>query len=78
MLLLREADPRIAALLDQGYRFFTNAFLLDQRPPGLPVRNSDQVVAQLRSEGWEVELARAFDERGRPLPQMASVWRRRK
>lgn len=77
MTLLRETDPQIAALLDQGFRFVTNAFLPGQAPPGLPVRNSDQVAAQHRDEGWEVEVARAYDERGLPLPRMASLWRRR-
>jgi hypothetical protein len=75
--LLREADPQIAALLDRGFRFVTNTFRPGQAPADLPVRNSDQAAAQLRAEGWQVELAPAYDERGKALPQMASLWRRR-
>jgi len=76
--LLRRGDARIAALLDQGFTFVTNAFRPGQVPPGVPVRDCDQMAAGLRGEGWEVELAAAYDEGGQPLPQMASVWRRRK
>ncbi len=77
MTLLRAIDPRIEALLDQGFGFVTNAFRPGQAPPGIPARDCDQVAARLRREGWEVEVAPAYDERSQALPQMASVWRRR-
>jgi hypothetical protein len=77
MSLLRAADAQIAGLLDQGYAFVTNAFRPGEAPPGLRVKDSDQVAAQLRSEGWQVEVATAYDERGHALPRMASIWRRR-
>ncbi len=76
MTLLRTADPRIAELLDQGFEFVTNAFRSGQAPRGVPARDCDQMAARLRREGWEVELAPAYDERGKALPQMASLWRR--
>ena len=77
LALLRTTDPHMATLLDRGFAFVTNAFRPGQAPPGVPVRNCDQVAARLRREGWEVEVAAAYDERGQALPQMASVWRRR-
>jgi hypothetical protein len=76
LTLLRETDPRIASLLDQGFRFVTNAFRPGEAPSGLPVKDTEQVAAQLRREGWEVEIATAYDERGQPLPRMAALWRR--
>jgi hypothetical protein len=77
MQLLRQSDPQIARLLDQGFAFATNAFRPGQGPPGVPVPDCDQVAAKLRSEGWEVAGAAAYDEGGRALSQMASLWRRR-
>ncbi len=77
MTLLRATDARLAALLDQGFAFVANAFRPGQAPRGVPARDCDQVAARLRSEGWEVEVAGAYDERGQALHQMASVWRRR-
>lgn len=77
LTLLRTTDRRIARLLDQGFEFVTNAFRSGQAPRGVPARDCDQMAARLRREGWQVELAAAYDERGNPLPQMASLWRRR-
>ncbi len=75
--LLRATDPRLATLLEQGFGFVTKAFRPGQAPRGVPARDCDQVAARLRREGWEVEVAAAYDERGQALPQMASLWRRR-
>jgi len=77
MQLLRKSDARIANLLDQGFAFVTNAFRPDQAPPGILVRDCDQMAAKLRGEGWDVEEAGAYDEAGQALPQMVSLWRRR-
>lgn len=77
MALLRDSDPRIAALLDQGFAFVTNAFRPGKAPPGVSVRDCFQMAAKLRGESWEVELAAAYDEGGHALPHMASLWRRR-
>lgn len=77
MTLLREANARIAELLDQGFEFVTNAYRPGQAPRGVPAQDCDRMAARLRREGWEVELVAAYDERGKPLPQMASLWRRR-
>jgi hypothetical protein len=77
MQLLRKSDPRIALLLDQGFAFVTNAFRPGQAPPGIPVRDCEQMAARLRREGWEVEVAAAYDETGQALLQMGSLWRRR-
>ncbi len=77
MQLLRKSDSRIARLLDEGFAFDTNAFRPGQAPPGVPIRDCDQMAARLRGEGWEVEVAAAYNEAGQSLPQMASLWRRR-
>ena len=77
MHLLQRSDRRIAALLDQGFAFVTNAFRPGQAPPGIAVPDCEQVAARLRGEGWEVEVAAAYDKGGQALPQMASLWRRR-
>lgn len=77
MALLRATDPRIAARLDQGFEFVTKAFRPGQAPPGIPVKDCDRTAARLRDEGWEVEVAAAYDEGGHALPRMASLWRRR-
>jgi hypothetical protein len=77
MQLLRKSDPRIAGLLNQGFAFVTNAFRPGQAPPGVAVRDCDQMAARLRGEGWDVEVAAAYDEAGGTLPQMASLWQRR-
>lgn len=77
MQLLRKSDVRIAKLLDQGFAFVTNAFRPGQAPPDVPVKDCDQMAAKFRGEGWEVAAAAAYDEGGRALPQMASLWRRR-
>lgn len=76
MTLLRKTDPRVGELLDQGFAFVTNAFRPGQTPRGIPVRDCEKVAAQWRREGWEVEAAAAYDERGQSLPHMASLWRR--
>ncbi|MFI5339347.1 MAG: hypothetical protein ACHQ7N_05870 [Candidatus Methylomirabilales bacterium] len=78
MQLLRKSDARSANLLDQGFAFVTNAFRPERVPPGIPVRDCDQMAAKLRGEGWDVEVAAAYDEAGQALPQMASLWRRRR
>jgi hypothetical protein len=75
MQLLRKGDARIATLLDQGFAFVTNAFRPGQAPPGIPIQDCEQLASRLRSEGWEIEVAAAYDEAGRALPQMVSLWR---
>jgi fructose-1-phosphate kinase PfkB-like protein len=77
MQLLRKSDPRIAALLDQGFAFATNAFRPGQAPPGIPAQDCEQMAARLRREGWEVMLATAYDEAGQALSHMASLWQRK-
>jgi len=77
MPLLRERDAEIASLLDQGFVFVMNAFRSGQAPPGISIPDCDQMAAKLRSDGWEVVAASAYNEAGQPLPQMASLWRRR-
>ncbi len=77
MQLLRKSDARIAALLDRGFAFVTNAFRPGQAPSGISIRDSEQMAEKLRGEGWEVEVTSAYDEAGQPLSAMASLWRRR-
>ena len=76
MLLLRSTDRGIAVLLEQGFDFVTNAFRPGQAPPGVSVRDCDQMATRLRGDGWEVEMAAAYDEAGQALSKMASLWRR--
>jgi len=78
MELLRQSDTWVAELLDQGFAFVTNAFRPGLAPTGILVRDCDWMAANLRSEGWEVEVAAAYDEAGQSLPRMASLWRRRR
>ncbi len=77
MALLRKSDASIAMLLDRGFAFVTNAFRTGQAPPGISMQDCDQMAARLRGEGWEVEVAAAYDEAGQALSPMASLWRRR-
>jgi hypothetical protein len=77
MQLLRKKDARIARLLDEGFAFVTNAFRPGQAPPGISIRDCEQMADKLRGEGWDVEVTAAYDEAGQPLSAMASLWRRR-
>ncbi len=77
MQLLRKSDARIARLMDEGFAFVTNAFRPGHVPPGISIRDCDQMAETLRCEGWEVELTAAYDEAGQRLSAMASLWRRR-
>ncbi len=63
MALLRARDAGIAALLDQGFEFNTNAFRPGQAPHGVPVRDCDQTAARLRREGHSSPMSVVPDVR---------------
>jgi len=78
MRRMAERDPEILRLLTEGYEFFTNAFRPGVRPPGLRIPDAEGAAQNLEREGYAAVLANAYDEEGRPRPEMASVWRRRR
>jgi hypothetical protein len=73
-----ERDPEILRLLTEGYEFFTNAFRLGKKPPGLRIPDAEGAMKNLEREGYAAALAKAYDEQGRPRPEMASVWRKKR
>ena len=75
---MAERDPEILGLLTEGYAFVTNAFRPDRKPAGLRVEDADGVARDWEREGYAAAIANAYDERGNPRPEMASVWRRRR
>jgi hypothetical protein len=74
--LMASKDPRIRRLIDDGYEFVTNAFTPGAKPPGLRVKDAEDVASHLKKEGYVIELSAAYDETGEPIPVMRSVWRR--
>ena len=75
---MAERDPEVLRLLTEGYAFVTNAFRPGRKPSCLRIQDADGVARELEREGYAVATAAAYDERGNPRPEMASVWRRRK
>lgn len=75
---MAEQDPEILRLVTEGYAFVTNAFRPGRKPAGLRVEDADGVARDLEHEGYAAAIANAYDERGIPRPEMASVWRRRR
>jgi hypothetical protein len=75
--LIAERDPKIRALLDQGFEFFMNAFKVGAAPPGLKTKTDREQVRSLRREGYQVEVTTAYDEQGQPRPTLSAIWRKR-
>lgn len=75
---MAERDAEILRLLTEGYEFVTNAFRPGRNPAGLRLLEADGVARNLEEEGYAAAIANAYDERGNPRPEMASVWRRRR
>ena len=73
---MAERDPEILRLLTEGYEFVTNAFRPGKKPAGLRILDAEGVARDLEREGYLAATANAYDEGGRPRPDMVSVWRR--
>lgn len=76
--LMAARDAAIRRLVDQGYEFVTNAFRPGSAPTGVRTKDPDGIVARLRRDGYEVEVASAYNETGDILSSMVSIWRLRK
>ena len=76
--LIAEKDAAIRHLVEQGYEFVTNAFRPGAAPKGVRAKDAEAVKARLRQEGYQVEVASAYNETGDVLPSMVSVWRRQR
>ena len=77
MKLLASRDAAIRRLVDGGYEFVTNAFRPGAGPEGVRTKDAEALQAGLRREGYQVEVASAYNETGDLLTSMVSVWRRR-
>ncbi len=75
---MAEQDPEILRLLTEGFEFVTNAFRPGKKPAILRIPDAEGVAENLEREGYLAATASAYDEGGRPRPEMASVWRRRR
>jgi hypothetical protein len=78
MKLLASRDAAIRCLVDGGYEFVTNAFRPGAGPKGVRTKDAEALQAGLRQEGYQVEVASAYNETGDALPSMASIWRKPK
>lgn len=75
--LMASRDPSIRRVLEEGYDFATNAFTSEARPAGVRVKDAATVASQLEQEGYQIELCPAYNETGKPIPGMQSIWRKR-
>ncbi len=75
---MAEQDPEILRLLTEGFEFVTNAFRPGVKPAGLRIPDAEGAARNLEREGYQTAIANAYDERGAPRPEMASVWRRKR
>jgi hypothetical protein len=76
--LMAEKDADIRRLIARGYEFVTNAFRAGAAPKGVRAKDAEAVKARLRQEGYQVEMASAYNETGDVLLSMVSVWRRQR
>jgi hypothetical protein len=74
--LLASRDVTIRGLVDGGYEFVTNAFRPGAGPKGVRTKDVEALQAGLRREGYQVEVAAAYNETGDLLTSMVSIWRR--
>lgn len=75
LALLAARDARIRRLGAEGFAFVTNAFRPGMAPAG--VRDAERIAADLRRQGFEVELSDGYDEAGTARPALCGIWRRR-
>jgi hypothetical protein len=76
--LIAARDPKIRALLDQGFEFVTNALKAGAAPPGIKAQTDQERVRSLRQEGYQVEVSTAYDEQGHPRPTLSAIWRKKR
>lgn len=76
--LMVALDGGIRRLVDEGFEFVTNAFRRGAAPKGVRAKDADILATRLRQEGYQVEVATAYNETGDALPSMASIWRKRR
>lgn len=76
--LMVARDGGIRRLVDEGFEFVTNAFRRGAAPKGVRAKDADILATRLRQEGYQVEVATAYNETGDALPSMASIWRKRR
>jgi hypothetical protein len=74
--LMADRDATIRGLVEKGYEFVTNAFRPGAAPKGVRAKEAEGLKARLRQEGYEVEVASAYNETGGILPSMVSIWRK--
>jgi DNA-binding beta-propeller fold protein YncE len=74
--LMADRDIAIRRLVEKGYVFVTNAFRPGAAPKGVRAKDVEAFRVRLRQEGYQVEVASAYNETGDVLPSMVSVWRR--
>lgn len=76
MKLMVAKDDTIRRLVGQGYEFVTNAFRPGAMPRGIRAKDADALAGRLRREGYDVELASAYNETGDVVSAMVSIWRK--
>jgi hypothetical protein len=77
LALIAARDPKIRALLDEGFEFVTNAFKLGEVPLGVKARTDQEQVRRLWQERYQVEISTAYDKQGHPRPSLSAIWRKK-
>lgn len=77
LALLAARDARIRRLQAEGFAFVTNAFRPGMAPAGVRARDAERIAADLRLQGFEVELSDGYDEVGTARPALCGIWGRR-
>ena len=78
LALIAARDPKIRALIEQGFEFVTNALKAGAAPPGIKAKTDREQVRRLRQEGYQVEVSTAYDEHGDPRPTLSGIWRKKR
>ncbi len=76
--LMVSKDPAIRRLIEEGYEFVTNAFRPGAGPAAVRIKDTESLASQLKRGGYMAELGSAYNEVGNLIPQMQSVWRKRR
>jgi hypothetical protein len=77
LALIAARDPKIHALLNEGFEFVTNAFKVGEVPPGVKARTDQEQVRRLWQERYQVEISTAYDEQCHPRPSLSAIWRKK-
>jgi ribulose bisphosphate carboxylase small subunit len=75
--LIAARDPKIRALLEQGFEFVMNAVKAGAAPSGIKARTDQEQVRRLQQEGYQVTVSTAYDEHGHPRPTLTAIWRKK-